>query len=212
MTPREPWPQYSPPLCFPKCERRRAWWGLPGQCGYPYDRHHHCDDRHHSETHSETLGCFIWPNLWPPDQGHLQGTDSKFISDAETGVNRRKDQNRRLKWLKNLKAEPLVKSAPKRLWQISSTFHFPNYSPTSLPTGTFLKINKPQPDTCVNHWPGRQELAGYGRDKRPPLTQLDTFRIQNLEMQKQTLKNKEGRENNPQNWLLLHHHVSKFTK
>lgn len=80
-------------LCFPKCARRRARWGLPGQCGYPCDRHRHCDDRHHSETDSEMLGCFIWPNLWRPDQGHLHGTDSKFISDAETCVNRRKDQN-----------------------------------------------------------------------------------------------------------------------
>lgn len=102
-------------------------------------------------------------------------------------------------------------SAPKQLWQISSTFHFPNYSPTSLPIGTSLKINKPRPDTCVNHWTGWQQLAGYGRGKRPPLIQLNKFRIQNLEMQKQTLKNKEGRENNPQN-RLLHHHESKVTK
>jgi hypothetical protein len=46
--------------------------------------------------------------------------------------------------------------------QISSIFHFSDYLLASPPTGTILKINKPQQSVSINEWVLGLELAGWG--------------------------------------------------
>ena len=163
------------PPFFSKHEE--AWHGAKHTVEYCHD--YHC---HHHCRYYDAIALRLWPgkagilhcasSLRAPEQCHIHGADNKHISDSETRVKR--PTSERMKWLKNPRAQRLRRAAPKRLWQISSTFHFSYYSPTSPPTGTFLKINKPQQSTSTLEVPqleGRRAHSGHSRGKHPSLIQ-----------------------------------------